>query len=94
MPPIPDFTGRDWQLAHNGPQLSVSIMEGRGALMPPWHGKLTPEQARDLVAYVRTFGPADLQVAEAPMSAFGNRFQELKKQWTELDQQVRLLSRP
>jgi mono/diheme cytochrome c family protein len=101
MPPIPDFTSREWQSVHNATQLSVSILEGKGALMPPWHGKLTPEQARDLVSYVRTFGPADLEIAEAPMSDFGhrfqelsNRFQELKKQWTELDQQVRLLSPP
>jgi mono/diheme cytochrome c family protein len=94
MPPIPDFTSREWQSGHESPQLSVSILEGKGALMPPWHGKLSVEQARDLVAYVRSFGPADLEFAVAPLSEFGNRFQDLTKQWAELDQQVQLLSRP
>jgi mono/diheme cytochrome c family protein len=94
MPPIPDFTSREWQSVHESPQLSVSILEGKGALMPPWHGKLSAEQARDLVAYVRSFGPAGLEFAVAPISEFGNRFQDLKKQWAELDQQVQLLSRP
>jgi mono/diheme cytochrome c family protein len=94
MPAIPDFTTRQWQSARDAAQLSVSILEGRGALMPPWHGKISPEQARDLVAYVRTFGPADLASADAPISDFGNRFQELSKRWAELDQQIRLLQGP
>jgi mono/diheme cytochrome c family protein len=94
MPAIPDFTSREWQSVHSPPQLAVSILEGKGALMPPWHGKITTEQAHDLVSYVRAFGPADLNLAGAPASEFGNRFGELKKQWAELDQQVRLLSRP
>jgi hypothetical protein len=94
MPPIPDFTSREWQASHESAQLSVSILEGRGALMPPWHGKISPEQARDLVAYVRTFGPADLAAAEVPASVFGNQFKELSKQWADLDQQVRLLLGP
>jgi mono/diheme cytochrome c family protein len=94
MPPIPDFTTREWQSSHEGAQLSVSILEGKGALMPPWHGKISPEQARDLVAYVRAFGPADLATADVPATVFGNHFRELSKQWADLDQQVRLLLGP
>ena len=94
MPVIPDFTAREWQSTHENAQLSVSIMEGKGTLMPPWHGKVTPEQARDLVAYVRNFGPADLAKAQGPTTDFGNRVRELRKQWSDLDQQVQLLARP
>jgi mono/diheme cytochrome c family protein len=94
MPPIPDFTTREWQSSRDAAQLSVSILEGRGALMPPWHGKISAENARDLVAYVRSFGPADLAGADVPATAFGNHFRELSKQWAELDQQVRLLLGP
>jgi hypothetical protein len=94
MPVIPDFTTRAWQSSRESAQLSVSILEGKGTLMPPWHGKVSPEQARDLVAYVRNFGPADLLAAQAPLSEFGQRNRNLKKQWDELDQQSRSLSRP
>jgi mono/diheme cytochrome c family protein len=94
MPPIPDFTNREWQASRAAPQLSVSILEGKGALMPAWHGKIGPDQARDLVAYVRAFGPADLVTADAPTSAFGSHFGDLSKQWAELDQQIRSLLGP
>ena len=94
MPVIPDFTARAWQSSRESAQLSISILEGKGALMPPWRGKISPEQTRDLVAYVRNFGPADLLAAEVPPSEFGNRYRNLKKQWDELDQQLRSLSRP
>jgi mono/diheme cytochrome c family protein len=92
MPLIPDFTTREWQTVKDSTQLSISILEGKGALMPPWRGKVTNDQARDLVAYVRNFGPADLLTAEAPPSEYGNRFRELSKQWDDLDRQLRALS--
>jgi mono/diheme cytochrome c family protein len=94
MPPIPDFTSKDWHLTKDNALLSVSVLEGKGTLMPAWRGKVTPEQARDLVAYVRSFGPAGLASAEPPPSEFGNRFRELKKRWADLDQEARLISRP
>jgi hypothetical protein len=62
--------------------------------MPPWHGKITPENARNLVAFVRAFGPADLAGSDVPATAFGNHFRDLSKQWAELDQQVRSLLGP
>ena len=94
MPPIPDFTTREFQSTHDPAQLSVSILEGKGTLMPPWHGKISPEQARDLVAYVRRFGPADLLTTETPANEFGTRYRALKKQWDDLQLQAQALSRP
>ncbi len=94
MPPIPDFTAREWQSTHDSALLSVSILEGKGTLMPPWRGKITPDQARDLVSYVRTFGPADLIASEKSPSDFGTRFRMLKKEWDDINREIQMLSRP
>ncbi len=64
MPVLPDFTNREWQTTHSNPQLAVAILEGKGTLMPPWRGKVTPELAQGLIAFVRTFGPAGLGVEQ------------------------------
>jgi mono/diheme cytochrome c family protein len=92
MPTIPDFASRGWQTGRNNIQLNISILEGRGTFMPPWRGKLSPAQIRDLVSYVRTFGPADLFAAKAPTDDFEERFLQLRKEWEDLDQQIRALS--
>jgi mono/diheme cytochrome c family protein len=91
MPQIPDFTAGEWQTRRGSAELSVSILDGKGALMPPWRGKLTHDQARDLVAYVRSFGPADLPGAETIASEFGLRFRALSKQLDDLNQELRAL---
>jgi cytochrome c len=92
MPVLPDFTARAWQTGKNTAQFSASILNGKGNLMPTWRGKLTPDQAQDLALLVRMFGPEDLLIAEAPPNEFSKQFRELEKQWTDLEQQVRLLS--
>ena len=59
MPPIPNFT--DPKIGQPHPldaQLQASILGGKGTLMPANSGRVTADQARDLVAYIRTFGPA------------------------------------
>jgi mono/diheme cytochrome c family protein len=94
MPLIPDFTSREWHMSHENPQLAVSILEGKSALMPPWSGKIDPALVQDLVAFVRTFGPADLVAANSPTSEFESRFRKLRQQIQELDQQERALFGP
>jgi len=94
MPAIPDFTAREWQTSRANPQLTVSILEGKGPLMPPWRGRITPELAKDLIAFVRTFGPAGLTAPAAPASEFAVRFRDLQKQWDEINLQFQALSRP
>jgi mono/diheme cytochrome c family protein len=94
MPVIPDFTSRDWHMSHENPQLAISILEGKGVLMPPWRGKVEPALAQDLVAFIRGFGPADLVSASATRTEFGTRFRQLRQQWQELDQQARALAGP
>jgi mono/diheme cytochrome c family protein len=94
MPLIPDFTTREWQTARGNPQLAVSILEGRGAFMPPWRGRISPDLAQDLVAYVRTFGPTGLLASTAPTGAFSSRFKQLQQQWDEINTQIQALARP
>ena len=55
MPTIPDFTSREWQQGVSNPQLTVSILEGKGTLMPGLRDRLSDQQTQALVVYVREF---------------------------------------
>ena len=58
LPEIPDFTDVAWQARRSDDaQLLASILDGKGSEMPPVRGKISEEQARGLVAYVRAFAP-------------------------------------
>jgi len=89
MPPIPDFTNSTWQMQHDDPKLAVSIMDGKGTLMPANRGRITNAQARDLVAYLRSFGPRTLR-KKGPVteSEFDRAFRELEQRWNELEKGV------
>jgi mono/diheme cytochrome c family protein len=102
MPPIPDFTSRDWHASRSSTQLASSILEGKGTFMPTWNGKLTPDQARDLVLYVRSFGGPGMLAAEtggeAPAALslveFDNRIRSLRQQFDEIERQLQTLPAP
>jgi ubiquinol-cytochrome c reductase cytochrome b subunit len=94
MPAIPDFTNRAWQEGVSNPQLAVSILEGKGALMPAFRGRVSDDQAMDLVAYVRAFGPVRAATPQAATGEFEQRYRELQDQWDELQRQLRELSKP
>jgi cbb3-type cytochrome c oxidase subunit III len=85
MPPIPDFTNSTWQMQHTDPKLVASILDGKGTLMPANRGRLTDAQSRDLVAYLRSFGPRTLR-KKGPVSEseFEKSFRELEQRWNEL----------
>jgi mono/diheme cytochrome c family protein/uncharacterized membrane protein len=57
MPDIPDLTKASWQRRRTDAQLLASILDGKGTDMPAMSSKLSKEQARGLVAYVRAFAP-------------------------------------
>ena len=48
------FTDAAWQKTRSDAQLSASITNGKGEAMAAWKGKLTPEEIKALVAYVRS----------------------------------------
>jgi mono/diheme cytochrome c family protein/uncharacterized membrane protein len=50
----PDFTDASWQARRGDAQLMESILDGKGSEMPPLREKISEEQARGLVAYIRS----------------------------------------
>lgn len=56
MPDQPDFTDAAWQARHTEEELLVAIRDGHEK-MPAFKDKLSEEQMKDVVAYVRTFAP-------------------------------------
>jgi mono/diheme cytochrome c family protein len=92
MPTMPDFRRRSWHEGVSDSQLAASILDGKGSWMPAFRGRLSERQARDLVAYVRAFGPARPEAREAPASDFEKRFRELQDEWKELQRQLEKLS--
>jgi quinol-cytochrome oxidoreductase complex cytochrome b subunit/cytochrome c len=94
MPGLPDFTRRDWQESRENPQLSVSILDGKGALMPSFRGRVRDDQVPDLLAYVRAFGPLKAPAAEkAAPGDFEGQYRRLLLEWEALQKQLNELSR-
>jgi mono/diheme cytochrome c family protein/uncharacterized membrane protein len=89
-PDIPDFSRRSWQEQRRDAGLVRSIMEGEPPAMPAQRGKLSEKQARDLVAYIRTFGPEPTKGKDSSGDDFARRPREpqepIKKQNQELQE--------
>jgi mono/diheme cytochrome c family protein len=57
IPGIPNFTNVRWQETRTDGQIARIILEGRGAVMPPFRGVLTLEEAWAMARYLRTLVP-------------------------------------
>jgi hypothetical protein len=57
IPGVPDFTNTRWQITRSDDQIARIIIEGRGAVMPPFRGTMTLEEAWAMAHYLRTFVP-------------------------------------
>jgi mono/diheme cytochrome c family protein len=57
IPDVPNFSNPHWQVTRTDGELSRTILEGRGACMPPFRGTLSLEEACAMARYVRTFVP-------------------------------------
>jgi cbb3-type cytochrome c oxidase subunit III len=57
IPAVPNFTNARWQASRSDGQLVRIILEGRGAVMPPFRGTLTLEEGWGMARYLRTFLP-------------------------------------
>ena len=75
IPGVPDFTNTRWQASRSDGQIARIIVEGRGAVMPPFRGTLGLEEAWAMSRYLRTFVPGtevsrpDLGTPEKPSGA-------------------------
>jgi mono/diheme cytochrome c family protein/uncharacterized membrane protein len=95
FPENPDFTNAAWQAGRSDVQFLVSIIEGKGTGMPASGKKITQEQARGLVAFVRTFAPSKKspientppskgsQATESSPTSFAKSFRRLQEQFAE-----------
>jgi hypothetical protein len=57
IPGVPDFTSSRFHACRSDGQLVRAILEGRGAVMPPFRGRLTLEEGWGMARYLRTFIP-------------------------------------
>jgi hypothetical protein len=69
IPCVPDFTNPRWQASRSDADLARIILEGRGAVMPPFRGTLTLEESWAMARYLRTFVPG----SEASRPDLGQR---------------------
>jgi mono/diheme cytochrome c family protein len=88
---IPDFSDHHWQASRSDAELFVSILDGKGSHMPPYRGKLSEKEARELVAQVRALDPAPSArpAAVRPADEFERRLRELEQELAELKKQFR-----
>jgi mono/diheme cytochrome c family protein len=94
LPPLPDFTRPAFRDQHSDTQLLISILDGKGTLMPANRGRLNEGQARDLVAYVRAFAPPGTTIGGGTPSEFQQQFEQLQRQWEALEREIRALKQP
>jgi quinol-cytochrome oxidoreductase complex cytochrome b subunit/mono/diheme cytochrome c family protein len=92
MSTIPDFSDRPWQASVSNEQLAASILDSKG-LMPGFRAYVSEEQAQNLTAYVRQFGP-EIPPPPEGESDFEKRFREVQAHWYEMQRQLRELSKP
>jgi Cytochrome C oxidase, cbb3-type, subunit III len=57
IPDVPDFTDGRFQSSRSDGQLARTILEGRGAVMPPFRGTVSLEESWAMARYLRTFVP-------------------------------------
>jgi hypothetical protein len=90
LPPIPDFTRPAFHKEHTDAQLLVSILDGKGTLMPANRGRITPDQARAVAAYVRAFGPIKPAAPPTIVSETDSdkAFKDLERQWNEYQKEL------
>jgi mono/diheme cytochrome c family protein len=92
-PSIPDFTSQVWQQRRSPPQLSTTILEGKGTVMPAFRGKLNEAQVRDLVNFLRAFAPQPASASVGPETDFKRRFGKLTQELDDLKKQYQDLSK-
>jgi mono/diheme cytochrome c family protein/uncharacterized membrane protein len=63
---IPNFTNPSWQKKRSDARLLASILDGKEPDMPSWRKKISEEQARGLVAYIRAFASTRGSSESAP----------------------------
>jgi mono/diheme cytochrome c family protein len=93
MPALPDFTKVTFRDQHSDAQILISILDGKGTLMPANRGRVSEGQARDLVAFIRAFAPPGETIVSTTPSEFQQEFEKLQRQWEALEREIRALKK-
>jgi mono/diheme cytochrome c family protein len=93
LPTLPDFTKPAFHEQHSDAQLLVSILDGKGTLMPANRGRIDEPQARDLVAFIRAFGPGGSVAEPLAPNDFQLQFEQLQRQWEALEKDIQALKK-
>lgn len=93
LPTLPDFTKLTFRDQHSDTQLLISILDGKGTLMPANRGRINESQARDLAAYVRAFAPTGGGASVGAPDQFQRDFEQLQRQWEALEREIRALKK-
>ncbi len=93
----PDFTDGSWQARRSNAQLLASILDGKGKEMPSWRAKISEDQARGLLVYVRALAPTTRKAEqggqkESSPDSFEERYRRLQEDLDELKKQFRKAS--
>jgi hypothetical protein len=88
MPTIPDFTNQAWQERRSQPELMLSILDGKGTLMPAFRERINDEQAQELAVYVRNFAPSEARSPVSSEPSFEKRFRDLQVHRRDLQRQL------
>jgi mono/diheme cytochrome c family protein len=89
VPQVPDFTSPRWHRRHSEAQLVRSILDGQGGRMPAFRSKLSPDQAENLAALIRTFDPTYDPNSGTPAIDP----EEFRKRLRQLDQELEALKK-
>jgi hypothetical protein len=57
IPDAPNFTNVRWQESRSDARIAHIIIEGRGAVMPPFRGAISLEESWAIARYIRTLVP-------------------------------------
>jgi mono/diheme cytochrome c family protein len=92
-PEIPDLSTQAWQLRASDAHIRVIINEGKGKNMPGFRDRLDSAQVRNLVALVRSFGPAATVESTGGISTdFDRRQKQLQGELEKVKQQLQSMA--
>jgi mono/diheme cytochrome c family protein len=92
LPPIPNFRDPPWQKSKNDAELLTSILDGKGTLMPSNAERITRDQAKLVLAYVRAFDPGRVvEAAPTTEDPFQKKMRLLQWQFNQLEKQLKQL---
>jgi hypothetical protein len=90
---IPNFRDQKWQASRSDAQLMAVVFDGKGTVMPAFRGRVSHNDARDLIGFIRaTFG-SNLHTPESSPTDFEKRYRELEKEFDDLKREQRRQSR-